>query len=446
MCIEKDPLFFTASDRCVECKECSTAHNNGDSCGENCNCSCRYRGGKLEVFDYLNKIPSAEQEDQYVEIQFKNTRKGYFINSLGLPLKKGEIVAVNADPGHDIGVVSLVGRLVLKQMQRRRNRHQSPLEILRIALPEDLTLYNEAKAREQETMIRSRKIAKELGLEMKIGDVEYQGDGLKAIFYYIADGRVDFRQLIRRLASEFHIRVEMKQIGARQEAGLIGGVGPCGGQLCCSGWMTSFSSVGSNAAKVQDIPINAQKQAGLCGKLKCCLNYEIDTYKEARKYLPPKEIELRTESGDYKQFKSDILGGIVYYRPTGKRTELDEIISITSHRAFEIIAMNEEGLLPFSLKEDKQNNSPKSPGISNDNDLLSQESLTRFDKQQSQSLKSKHKKQKRQKQSEDPSTKKAKDSPSHTSSTGKAVHKKGVDTPRKNMRHKHFHQQSKSNG
>lgn len=248
----------------------------------------------------------------------------------------------------------------------------------------DMERYYEAKGREEATMIQSRQIAKDLGLQMKIGDVEYQGDGNKAIFYYIADERVDFRQLIKVLADTFHVRIEMKQIGARQEAGRIGGTGPCGRELCCATWMKNFSSVSTNAARFQDISPNPQKLAGMCAKLKCCLNYEIDNYMEAGKKLPPHDAVLQTQDNDYYLFKKDILSGLVTYS-TGKRMAAN-LETITAERAKQIIEMNKEGQKPLSLAEDARQKAPEKP-----KDLLDGADLTRFD---SARKKKKRKKQK----------------------------------------------------
>lgn len=237
---------------------------------------CGRHIGQLHSFDYFAEVPGAEEGNNYVEVQFKNTRKGFFLNANNLELGKGDIVAVESSPGHDIGTITMTGRLVNLQMKKANLRPEIEIKrVYRKAREVDMEKFNEAKAKEHETMIRSRQIAKDLGLEMKIGDVEYQGDGNKAIFYYIADGRVDFRQLIKVLADNFHIRIEMKQIGARQEAGRIGGIGPCGRELCCSTWMTNFISVSTGAARFQDLSMNPQKLAGQCAKLKCCLNYEL---------------------------------------------------------------------------------------------------------------------------------------------------------------------------
>ena len=250
--------------------------NNG-GCRMNKKGCNRNTNQKLATFDWMCDLPETQKETDFVEVQFKNTRKGYFLNSTKIPLEKGDMVAVESSPGHDIGEVSLVGRLVLLQM-KKNNVNLEKMEVKRVyrkAKENDLEKYQEAKAREQETMIKSRQIAESLKLNMKIGDVEFQGDGNKAIFYYIADERVDFRQLIKVFAETFRIRIEMKQIGARQEAGRIGGIGPCGRELCCSGWMSNFNSVSTSAARYQDISLNPQKLAGQCAKLKCCMNYEL---------------------------------------------------------------------------------------------------------------------------------------------------------------------------
>ena len=306
---------------------------------------------QLNTYDYLADVPGNSEVTDLVEVQFKNTRKAYFHNSEGLPLKKGDIVAVESNPGHDIGVVSLTGKLVPLQMKHANLKANEEIrKIYRLARENDMERYAEAKAREHDTMIQSRQIAKDLGLEMKIGDVEYQGDGNKAIFYYIADERVDFRQLIKDLAAAFHVRIEMKQIGARQEAGRIGGTGPCGRELCCATWMKNFSSVGTNAARFQDISLNPQKLAGMCAKLKCCLNYEVDTYVEAGKRMPGRDTILQTQDGDYHYFKGDILAGLVTYS-TDKNIAAN-LETITAARAKEVIEMNRRGEKPLSLQED----------------------------------------------------------------------------------------------
>ena len=306
---------------------------------------------QLNTYDWLADVPGNISDTDLVEVQFKHTRKGYYNNVNKLPLQKGDIVAVEASPGHDIGVVTLTGRLVKLQLKKANLKSQEDIKrIYRIARETDMQKYREAKAREHNTMIESRMIAKGLGLDMKIGDVEYQGDGNKAIFYYIADDRVDFRQLIKDLAAAFHVRIEMKQIGARQEAGRIGGTGPCGRELCCATWMKNFSSVSTNAARYQDISLNPQKLAGMCAKLKCCLNYEVDDYMDAAKKLPHKDIVLQTQDSDYYLFKSDILAELVTYS-TDKNIAAN-LETITAERAKEVIEMNKRGEKPESLHED----------------------------------------------------------------------------------------------
>lgn len=341
--------------------------------GSLCCKGCGRQNNKLNTYDWLADVPGNAEEQDMVEVQFKNTRKGYYKNSNHLKLEKGDVVAVEASPGHDIGTVTLTGRLVPLQM--RKINMKPDMEIKRVyrkAKPADMEKYEEAKSREHATMIRSRKIAADLGLQMKIGDVEYQGDGNKAIFYYIADERVDFRQLIKVLAEAFRVRIEMKQIGARQEAGRIGGIGPCGRELCCATWMTNFVSVSTGAARYQDISLNPQKLAGQCAKLKCCLNYEVDAYVECQKRLPSKEIVLETLDATYFFFKADILKGEITY--STDKSFLANEVTIPARRAFEIINMNKRGEKPEKMQSDghKEVERPK--------DLLEQESLTRFDK------------------------------------------------------------------
>jgi len=342
--------------------------------GKLCCKGCSRQDNKLNTYDWLADIPENSEECDMVEVQFKNTRKGYYRNSNKVKLEKGDVVAVEATPGHDIGVVTLTGRLVLLQMKKANCKQDAEIKrVYRKAKPVDMEKYNEAKDREHPTMIRARQIAANLSLDMKIGDVEYQGDGNKAIFYYIADERVDFRQLIKVLAEAFRVRIEMKQIGARQEAGRIGGIGPCGRELCCATWMTNFVSVSTSAARFQDISLNPQKLAGQCAKLKCCLNYEVDGYVEAQKRLPSREVELETKDGTYHFFKADILTNMIAYS-TDKNFAAN-LVTITGKRAFEIIHMNRKGLRPDSLLEAEKKPEPKKPA-----DLLEQESLTRFDK------------------------------------------------------------------
>ena len=344
--------------------------------GSGCLCcrGCGKQDNKLNTYDWLADIPGNAEEQDMVEVQFKNTRKGYYKNSNHLALEKGDIVAVEASPGHDIGTVTLTGRLVPLQIKKANLKPDAEIKrIYRKAKPVDMEKYEEAKSREHDTMIRSRKIAEDLGLQMKIGDVEYQGDGNKAIFYYIADERVDFRQLIKVLAEAFRVRIEMKQIGARQEAGRIGGIGPCGRELCCATWMKNFVSVSTSAARYQDISLNPQKLAGQCAKLKCCLNYEVDAYVECQKRLPSKEITLETADSTYYFFKADILGGTITY--STDKSFLANEATITNRRAFEVINMNKHGEKPEKLVGDNVVEE-----TTTSKDLVEQESLTRFDK------------------------------------------------------------------
>ena len=329
---------------------------------------------QLNTYDWLADVPGNVESTDLVEVQFKHTRKGYYHNVNHLDLKKGDVVAVEASPGHDIGVVTLTGRLVKLQLKKANLKSADDIKrVYRIARTTDLDKFREAKAREHNTMIESRKIAKGLGLEMKIGDVEYQGDGNKAIFYYIADGRVDFRQLIKDLAAAFHVRIEMKQIGARQEAGRIGGTGPCGRELCCATWMKNFNSVSTGAARFQDISLNPQKLAGMCAKLKCCLNYEVDDYIEAGKKMPGRDIVLQTQDNDYHLFKTDILAGLVTYS-TDKNIAAN-LETITAAHAHEVIEMNRRGEKPLTLQMESSKPAPTRQSID-----LTDGDISRFDK------------------------------------------------------------------
>ena len=358
--------------------------NTGSCCMGKKGCS-KIQNNKLNTYDWLCDVPDAANATDYVEVQFKNTRKGYYLNSSKIPLEKGDLVAVEASPGHDIGTVTLTGKLVLLQMKKnnvRTGEGNEPKKVYRKAKPTDIEKYEEAKAKEHATMIRSRQIAADLGLNMKIGDVEYQGDGNKAIFYYIADERVDFRQLIKVLAEAFRVRIEMKQIGARQEAGRIGGIGPCGRELCCSSWMTSFVSVATGAARYQDISMNPQKLAGQCAKLKCCINYEVDAYVEAQKRLPSREVVLETKDNTYYHFKTDIFKREITY--STDKSFAANLITISANRAFDVINMNKKGMKPVTLEADTKPQPPKRDA----QDILGQDSVTRFDA----SLKKKKKK------------------------------------------------------
>ena len=303
---------------------------------------------KLHEVDWLEEYPNTIPTDIF-EVRFKNTRRSYYQNVNNLDLKRGDIVAVEAQPGHDIGIISLTGDMVAKQMRRVGfNPYNGEFKkIFRKARPYDIERWQEAIALEHETMIASRQIAAEMGLDMKIGDVEYQGDKLKAIFYYIADQRVDFRELIKVFAERFHIRIEMKQIGARQEAGRIGGIGACGRELCCASWMPSFSSVTTNAARMQEISLNPQKLAGQCSKLKCCLMYEYDTYADARRTIPRLREPLMTIDGEYHLIKIDPLAGTMSFS-TSKNT-IANLTTISTERVKAVLAMNRAGEKPESL-------------------------------------------------------------------------------------------------
>ena len=348
-----------------------------------CGRGCGRQDHQLNTYDWLADVPGNNATTDLVEVQFKNTRKGYYHNVNNLDLKKGDIVAVEANPGHDIGVVTLTGQLVRLQIKKANVKSPEDIRrIYRIAKEADMEKYAAAKAREHATMIQSREIAKGLGLKMKIGDVEYQGDGNKAIFYYIADERVDFRQLIKDLAAAFHVRIEMKQIGARQEAGRIGGTGPCGRELCCATWVRNFSSVSTNAARFQGVSLNPTKLAGMCAKLKCCLNYEVDDYMEAARRLPSREVSLFTLDAEYFLVKTDILSGECTY--STDRKKMANVETISARRAREIIELNRQGEKPLSLLDD---GSVKPEAKSAD--LLADGDLSRFDKFQKKKKKKK---------------------------------------------------------
>lgn len=348
-----------------------------------CGRGCGRQDHQLNTYDWLADVPGNNATTDLVEVQFKNTRKGYYHNVNNLDLKKGDIVAVEANPGHDIGVVTLTGQLVRLQIKKANIKSPEDIRrIYRIAKEADMEKYAAAKAREHATMIQSREIAKGLGLKMKIGDVEYQGDGNKAIFYYIADERVDFRQLVKDLAAAFHVRIEMKQIGARQEAGRIGGTGPCGRELCCATWVRNFSSVSTNAARFQGVSLNPTKLAGMCAKLKCCLNYEVDDYMEAARRLPSREVSLFTLDAEYFLVKTDILSGECTY--STDRKKMANVETISARRAREIIELNRQGEKPLSLLDD---GSVKPEAKSAD--LLADGDLSRFDKFQKKKKKKK---------------------------------------------------------
>jgi cell fate regulator YaaT (PSP1 superfamily) len=330
---------------------------------------------KLDEYNWLAGLPYDPRYNEVIEVRFKNTRKGFYRNVNDLRLEIGDIVAVEASPGHDIGYVSMTGYLVLEQLKKLKIKPviDEMKKVYRKARAVDLQKWEEAKKLEVQTMLRSRKIAENLGLEMKIGDVEYQGDKTKAIFYYLADERVDFRQLIKVLAEEFHIRVEMRQIGARQEAGRIGGIGTCGRELCCSTHVTNFVSVTTSHARYQDLSLNPQKLAGQCGKLKCCLNYELDCYIDAQKDFPPRDLPLELTTGTAYFTKMEVHTGVYWYSSDPRIAA--NLTAVHVERVREIQQMNRKGIKPDSLLA-----GPKNDAISKGNDLLLQNSgLTRFE-------------------------------------------------------------------
>jgi len=332
---------------------------------------CNYRQGccKLKDYDWLHGIRQEQFKDLF-EVRFKNTRKGIYINASGQGIKAGDLVIVEATNGHDLGIVTLEGPVVGRQMKCKGVDPETvPLKkIYRRAKPFDIAKWQEAIAREQETMIQARRIAAELGLDMKIGDVEFQGDGTKAIFYYIAD----FRQLIKVYAEEFRIRIEMKQIGARQEAGLIGGLGVCGRELCCANFITNFQSISTSAARTQDLSLNPQKLAGQCGKLKCCLNFEVANYLDAQSRIPKVTEPLEFEDGPAYLVKTDILQEIMYF--SYEKGSLANLYAVAASDVAQIIMMNRNGQKPESLKSEPEPVGPQFVSAVGD------DSITRFDK------------------------------------------------------------------
>jgi cell fate regulator YaaT (PSP1 superfamily) len=350
----------------------------------NCGCS------KLAIHDWLEDIPREQQFSGIIEVRFKNTRKGFYRNVHEIRFNAGDIVAVEASPGHDIGVVSLTGELVLRQLYKYGIDPDSEdlKKAYRKAKPADIEKWQESIDLEHDTMMRSRKIAEDLKLDMKIGDVEYQGDRTKAIFYYIADERVDFRELIKVLADAFKVRIEMRQIGARQEAGRIGGIGSCGRELCCASWMTNFVSVTTNAARYQEVSLNPQKLAGQCGKLKCCLNYELNSYLDAQKDFPDRSTVLETEDGPAYHQKTDIYRGLYWYG--FQKDNASNMVPVPVERVREIIRLNGEGKKVKALQDGDFGRTHK---LDFQNDIV-KDDLHRFDSRQPKGKK-KRKKQKR---------------------------------------------------
>ena len=361
------------------CESC-TKGSNGTPAGCKNNGTCSSGGcSKLAVYDWLGNmaLPAGIKPFSYVEIRFKNSRKDFYENTSGLSLGPGDCVVVEGSPGYDVGVVSASGELARLQMQRKKSSKNSReiKRVLKKATSDDLNLWREARSLEDSSMLKSRTIADSLGLEMKISDVEYQGDNTKATFYYTAEGRVDFRELIKKFAEAFRVRIEMKQIGSRQEAGRLGGIGSCGRELCCSTWLTDFRSVSTSAARYQQLALNTQKLAGQCGKLKCCLNYELDSYLDALKDLPKSNVKLKTKKGPAHHIKTDIFKGTLWY------VYAEQVgtgpVALSAERVFEIIKLNEKGITPEGLEDFAVIKEVEEEVYSN---VVGQDSLTRFDK------------------------------------------------------------------
>lgn len=341
-----------------------------------CNSYCC---SKLNIFDWLEDIPAGILPNDLIEVRFKNTRKGFYRNVNGLSLKQGDIIAVEGSPGHDIGIVSLTGELVIDQIKKYKIKPDNGefKKVYRKAKSVDVEKWRESIDMEEPTMLKARKISENLNLDMKIGDVEYQGDKTKAIFYYIADERVDFRELIKVLAEEFKIRIEMRQIGARQEAGRIGGIGSCGRELCCSTWITNFVSVSTNAARYQEVSLNPQKLAGQCSKLKCCLNYELDSYLDAQKDFPDTSIPIETSEGTAYHQKTDVFRQLMWY--SYSRDEAASFIALSAEKVKEFIEANKKGIkVKIENQENKEINKPGNVELDFKN-VVGQESITRFD-------------------------------------------------------------------
>ena len=374
------------------CSSCGSGGASPKGCKNNGNCSS---GGcnKLEVFDWLANmsLPSNQAPYDIVEVRFKNSRKSFYRNSKGLTLQGGDLIVVEEASGYDVGIVSIVGELARIQV-KKKEPNLKPLEtrkIHRIANQEDVEKWKEARSKEADFQERSRKMAIELNLEMKISDVETQGDGSKATFYYTAEGRVDFRQLIKKMAEEFKVRIEMRQIGSRQEASRLGGIGSCGRELCCSTWLTDFRSVSTSAARYQQLSLNPQKLAGQCGKLKCCLNYELDMYVDALKSFPKPEIKLKTEKGTAHHIKTDVFKNQMWYVYEGGVG--GGLVALTHERVKEVIELNRNGKFPADLNDFIEAEIEiVEPDYSN---VVGQDSLSRFEN----SFKKKKKKKPRNK-------------------------------------------------
>jgi len=363
------------------CSTCSNNKSGGTPAGCKSNGNCGVSGcGKLDVFDWLSdvQLPSGQQPFDIVEVRFKNTRKAFYRNLKNIALSIGDVITVDTSPGFDVGVVAVTGELVRLQMNKKgvKQDNYELKRILRKSTQEDIDSWQEARVKEEEAKLASRKLAAELNLVMKISDVEYQGDKSKATFYYTADDRVDFRELIKRMAEQFKVRIEMRQIGSRQEAGRLGGIGSCGRELCCSTWLSDFRSVSTNAARYQQLSLNPQKLAGQCGKLKCCLNYELDMYMEALKSFPDTHTKLQTKKGPASHFKTDIFKRTVWYLYDSGVTGP---IPLSVDRALDVVKMNAEGQIPADLKDFQIIIETPKENLGFEN-VVGQDSLTRFDK------------------------------------------------------------------
>lgn len=375
------------------CGSCSTRGCGGLPKGCKNNGSCGSGGcNKLNVFDWLSGMENpAHAQNNYIEVRFKNSRKEFFKNADNISLVVGDVVVVESTMGYDVGVVSLKGELVRVQMKKKRAEEKDLLKVLRKANQEDVDCWLDAQNLEEETKFKARKVVTELKLEMKISDVEYQGDQTKATFFYTADNRVDFRELIKILAEKFKVKIEMRQIGARQEASLLGGIGTCGRELCCSTWLTDFRSVSTSAARYQQLSLNPQKLAGQCGKLKCCLNYELDTYLDALKDFPKGNASLKTKKGDAKLQKTDIFRQLMWYAYTD---DFGTFIEVPLNRVKEIIELNKNGKYPEDLVSFSAVKVEKQPDFEN---VVGQDSLNRFDNNKKKKKKKRFNKKGREK-------------------------------------------------
>lgn len=425
------------------------AQNSEQKYAEQLKASAQRSGSaKLYCYNWMNGLEVDLDKYNVVEVRFKNTRKDYFINETDITLEIGDIVAVEATPGHDIGIVSLTGELVKKQIKKAFGKKIPATfgKVYRKAKESDIEKWQEAKALEHQTMIRARQIAKDLRLNMKIGDVEYQGDKTKAIFYYIADERVDFRELIKLFADEFKIRIEMRQIGVRQEAGRIGGIGLCGRDLCCSSFITNFNSVSTNAARLQEVSLNPQKMAGQCGKLKCCLNFELACYQDARKNFPETNTPLEFQEGKAYHAKTDVYRGIFTYQY--KKDDVPVFVELPVERVHEIIELNKKGIKPETLEGDIEEETTQLPDYEN---VVGQESLTRFDKKKKKKKKNPNQQQQSViQQNEVQKTESSQDSQPNlnqqakTSDSAQQNHKPNGGNMNRN-KHKHHHNNRPNN-